>query len=725
MQASEISAIVHGYHGNPYGVLGAHLLPTGWTVRCWAPGRRSVSLLLNGKEYLMKQLDAAGLFVVDVPVEPVVYTYRSGDDTWEDPWRFRGLLSADDLHLHTEGTLLEAWRVMGAHVMEYGGVRGVRFAVWAPHAEAASVCGPFNRWNDAQHPMSKRDGGIWELFIPGLGDGDIYKYCLRSTKDMLKQLKADPYAFWAEVPPDTASRVFDLNRYQWNDHPWMEQRAQQDLLKRPFSLYEVHAESWRHGPNGEILNWDQLGDALIPYVQELGFTHIELMPIQEHPFSGSWGYQVTGYFAPTSRFGSPDQFRRFVDRCHQAGIGIILDWVPAHFPRDAHGLAYFDGTHLYEHADPRQGAHLDWGTLIFNFGRNEVCGFLIASALYWLREYHLDGLRVDAVASMLYLDYSREGGDWVPNMYGGRENLDAIDFLRRMNAEAHKVPGAVTIAEESTSFPGVSRPVYLGGLGFTMKWNMGWMHDMFRYFKTDPYFRRYSHQNITFSMLYAFTENFLLPISHDEVVHGKSSLIGKMPGDEWQRFANVRAFLSYMYGHPGKKLLFMGQEIGQYEEWNEKSQLAWPLLQFPLHKGLHDLLADLNRIYTTHPALYEVDFHWDGFEWIDIQDVDNSVISFQRHSKDKAETVVFICNFTPMPRHDYSVGVNSGGAWQQILNSDHPRYGGSGVNVMDVCTAEEIASHGRPWRLRVSLPPLGVMAFLSPDQKSAKLKQIP
>ena len=525
------------------------------------------------------------------------------------------------------------------------------------------------------------------------------------------QEKSDPYAFFAEAPPRTASIVWGLNNHTWADQAWMEARAHRNLLREPVSVYEVHLESWMRKPSHESLSYRELADRLVTYVRDLGYTHLELMPIMEHPFSGSWGYQVTGYFAPTSRFGTPDDFRYFVDRCHQAGLGVILDWVPGHFPRDAHGLWRFDGTALYEHADPRQGEHREWGTLIFNYGRNEVRNFLLSNALYWLREFHIDGLRVDAVASMLYLDYAREQGEWIPNRFGGRENLEAIDFLKRFNELVHQEPGAISIAEESTAWPGVSRPVYTGGLGFTMKWNMGWMHDMFQYFAKDSVFRKYHQQLITFSMLYAFTENFVLPVSHDEVVYGKRSLIYKMPGDEWQRFANTRAFLAYMFAHPGKKLLFMGTEFGQTNEWNHDTQLEWPLLQYPIHYKLQTMVKELNWLYRREPALFEVDDSYHGFEWIDLQDSESSIITFIRFARNREDFIVFACNFTPVPREGYRIGVPKAGLYRELFNTDSELFGGANLGNAGAVMAEEIPFHGRPASLNVTIPPLAVVAF--------------
>ncbi|MGC4051817.1 MAG: 1,4-alpha-glucan branching protein GlgB [Paludibaculum sp.] len=717
MKPGELDALVGGYHGDPFSLLGPHQDKDGWIIRALLPQAATASVRLPDDAVIpMERLHEGGLYAARMSDDPGAYRLRiehqrGGSSEIEDPYRFAPLLSSFDLHLHAEGTNYQSWNSMGAHLTEVNGTAGVRFAVWAPNAEMVSVAGDFNQWDVTRHPMRRRDSGIWELFVPGIGEGEIYKYFVRSRIYGVSGLKFDPYGFASEKPPKQASIVWNLARYQWSDQQWMEQRARTQWLERPISVYELHLESWMRNPDGEPLSYRELAAHLIPYVKRMGFTHLELMPIAEHPYSGSWGYQVVGYFAPTARFGNPDDFRYFVDQCHQNGIAIIVDWVPAHFPKDAHGLARFDGTACYEHDDPRLGEHKDWGTLIFNFGRNEVRNFLISNALFWLKEYHIDGLRVDAVASMLYLDYSREAGEWIPNKYGGRENLEAIDFLRKFNEEAHSVPGAVTIAEESTSYAGVSHPVYSGGLGFTMKWNMGWMHDMFAYFKSDPIYRRFNHNHITFSLLYAFTENFVLPISHDEVVHGKSSLIGKMPGDEWQRFANVRTFLAYMFAHPGKKLLFMGSELGQYEEWNWQGQIRWDLLQYPLHRGLSDFLRELNFLYQNEPSLYEVDYHWQGFEWIDFRDVDNSVISFIRRARNHENFLVIVCNFTPVVRHNYNVGVPTGGVYQEIMNSDWSHFGGSGV-----CNPGDLRSNsgkvqGRDNFISITLPPLAVTIY--------------
>jgi 1,4-alpha-glucan branching enzyme len=627
-----------------------------------------------------------------------------------DPYRFPPLLTSFELYLHGEGTNYESYRTLGAHPMECEGVEGVRFAVWAPNAEAVSIIGDFNDWDRDRHRMRQRDGGVWEIFMPGLEQGAQYKYFVLSRSGA-GQEKSDPYGFFAEVPPKTASIVWRLSNYNWGDSEWMSARGGRQWLHEAVSIYEVHLESWMRGPANEPLSYRELAHRLVEYAKRLGYTHLELLPVMEHPFSGSWGYQITGYYAPTSRFGTPDDFRYFVDQCHQSGLGVILDWVPAHFPRDAHGLRRFDGTALYEHEDPRQGEYREWGTMAFNYGRNEVRTFLLSNALYWLREFHIDGLRVDAVASMLYLDYARKEGEWIPNRYGGRENLEAIDFLRRFNELVHREPGAMTIAEESTSWPGVSRPVYLNGLGFTMKWNMGWMHDMFDYFSTDPVFRKYHQQNITFSMLYAFSENFVLPISHDEVVHGKAALVSKMPGDEWRRFANTRAFLAYMFGHPGRKLLFMGCEIGQTSEWNHADSVAWHLLQYPIHSRLQTMVKELNWLYRREPALHEVDDDYSGFEWIDFRDAEASIVSFIRFAQNRDDFIVFCCNFTPMPRQRYRIGVPKPGVYREILNTDAEMFGGSNMGNGGSAASEAVECHGRPFSLSVTLPPLAVVAF--------------
>jgi len=624
------------------------------------------------------------------------------------------ILTDFDLHLISEGSHYRTYEKLGAHPKIIEGTAGITFCVWAPNAEYVSVTGDFNAWNPDASPMKARgDSGIWECFIPSLPVGALYKYHVRSRFEGYSAEKADPYGFAAEIRPQTASKVWDLNGYRWNDQAWMETRPRRNIHTSAMSTYEVHLGSWMRVPaeNDRWLTYRELAHKLADYVHEMGFTHVELMPVSEHPFDGSWGYQTVGYFAPTSRFGSPDDFMYLVDTLHQRGIGVVLDWVPAHFPKDEHGLGYFDGTHLYEHADPRQGSHPDWGTFIFNYGRSEVRDFLLSNAVFWLDKYHIDALRVDAVASILYLDYGRKEGEWIPNQYGGRENLEAVSFLRRVNEVVHaEFPGVTVIAEESTAWPGVSRPVYLGGLGFGFKWNMGWMHDMLQYMSKDPVFRSHHHKLITFSMLYAFSENFILPFSHDEIVYGKGSMLRKMPGDDWQKFANLRLLYGFMYGHPGKKLLFMGNEFGQWNEWNHDTSLDWDLLEQSSHRGLQRWVRDLNTYYRSDPALYEADFDSAGFEWIDCDDNRTSVVSFLRRSP-RGENTVFVCNFTPVPRHNYRIGVPSGGFWKEELNSDAPLYGGSGQGNSGGVHAAPLPIHGRPYSLTLTLPPLAVVVF--------------
>jgi 1,4-alpha-glucan branching enzyme len=721
MHAAEVEAIVGGYHGDAFRVLGPHRVPAAeggdaWEVRAFLPQARSVELLFSGRSLPMTRSNDSGFFTAQLSEHPGVYRYRvthfdGSAIEQDDPYRFPLLLTDFELHLYGEGTHYDCSNMLGAHLKCVEGVPGVRFAVWAPNAECVFVTGDFNGWDQRRHPMRQRTGGVWELFIPGLGEGAVYKYFVKSRVGGYREMKADPCAFYAELPPKTGSIVANISRHQWGDQTWMDRRAQTDHLRQPMSIYEVHLGSWLRAEGHRMLTYRELADKLVSYAADMGYTHLELLPITEHPFSGSWGYQTTGYFAPTSRHGTPEDFMYFVDRCHQAGIGVIVDWVPAHFPRDAHGLAFFDGTHLYEHEDERQREHPDWGTRIFNFGRNEVRSFLISSALFWLKRYHIDGLRVDAVASMLYLDYSRKEGEWIPNRFGGRENLEAIEFLKIFNQKAHEVPGAITVAEESTSFPAVSRPVYAGGLGFTMKWNMGWMHDMLHYIKLDPVYRKFNHNDITFSMLYAFSENFVLPISHDEVVHMKGSFLGKMPGDEWQRFANARLFMAYMCGHPGKKLIFMGAEIGQYEEWNEEASLRWDLLQYDFHRKLQETNRALNRFYRSRPELWEVDYDWQGFDWVDLHDVEQSTISFLRWSAGRRSFLLWICNFTPVVRGHYRIGVPAPGFYREVFNTDAEIFGGSNVGNLGGVHSEPHASHGYPSSITITLPPLAAVVF--------------
>jgi 1,4-alpha-glucan branching enzyme len=629
-----------------------------------------------------------------------------------------------DLYLFGQGKNYRIYEKMGAHVRTVNGVTGVNFAVWAPNALTVSVIGDFNGWNRGTTPMYRRhnDLGVWECFVPGLSVGVLYKFAIYSRYNNYTADKTDPYGQAFELRPLTASIVTDIYKHEWQDSAWMQERGERQSLSSPIAIYEVHPGSWRHIPerhregSGEedrYMTYRELAHALAPYVKDLGFTHIELMPVTEYPFDGSWGYQVTGFYAPTSRFGTPEDFQYFVDYMHQQGIGVYLDWVPAHFPKDGYALSYFDGTHLYEYADSRKGEHKQWGTYVFDYGRSEVCNFLIASALFWLREYHIDGLRVDAVASMLYLDYLREDGEWVANQYGGREHLEAVDFLRQLNEAVYsEVAGTVTIAEESSAWPLVSRPTYVGGLGFTMKWNMGWMHDMLEYMHLDPIYRRYSHNNITFSLMYAYSENFVLPLSHDEVVHVKGSMINKMPGDIWQKFANLRAFYGYMWAHPGKKLLFMGAEFGQWHEWNFAESLDWHLLEpssLPYHARLRDFLRDLNLLYQKEPAFNLLDADPAGFSWIDVHDSDNSVISFMRKSKDVNDTLVFICNFTPVPRPGYRLGVPEAGEYYELINSDANRYGGSGLENLQPMPSAPMYWQSCPHSILLTLPPLSTV----------------
>ena len=615
---------------------------------------------------------------------------------------------ATELFLFGEGRNTQSWRFLGAHRARRAGRDGVRFRVWAPNAGRVSVIGDFNQWDGTRHPMrSLGESGVWEGFVDGLADCALYKFELVARHGGARLVRNDPFARAFEMRPATAGRVCGTSTHRWNDDDWMRARASRDWLHAPMTIYEVHAGSWRREADGGFCSWRRLGELLVPYVLEMGFTHIELLPITEHPLDESWGYQTTGYFAPTSRFGTPDDLRYFIDHMHQRGVGVILDWVPAHFPRDEHALARFDGTSLYEHEDPRRGEHRDWGTLIFNYGRNEVRNFLLASAIYWLEEFHIDGLRVDAVASMLYLDYSRSEGDWVPNEYGGRENLEAVGFLRQLNEVVHQqFPGAMVMAEESTAWPQVSRPTWLGGLGFSMKWNMGWMNDTLSYLTKDPVYRHYHHDLLTFGLIYAFSENFVLPFSHDEVVHGKGSMVGKLPGDQWQKFASLRLLYLYQYSHPGKKLLFMGGELAQWDEWDCQREIHWQLLEYPTHQGIQSLVRDLNRLYRDEPALHVLDFDPGGFEWIDCHDSSQSVLSFLR-SDGNGRTVAVVLNFTPVPRHGYRVGVPFAGRWRELLNSDSAFYGGSNVGNLGELRTDPVSWMGREQSLSLTLPPLG------------------
>jgi 1,4-alpha-glucan branching enzyme len=670
----------------------------------------------------MDRLHPDGIFEAAFPGRAAPFRYRlavteapGSVREIEDPYRFPSTLSDFDRLLLGEGTHYQSYERLGAHQAVLDGVAGVVFAVWAPNARRVSVVGDFDGWDGRRHPMRRHPGaGIWELFVPGLGEGARYKFEILGPDGGLLALKADPFAFEFELEePRTASVVASLEGHAWDEGSWAAERAHRNALDAPMAIYEVHLGSWRRVPEegNRFLTYRELGEALGDYVRDLGYTHVELLPLGEHPFYGSWGYQQIGAFAPTRRYGTAREFMGFVDALHRRGIGVILDWVPAHFPGDPHGLAYFDGTHLYEHADPRQGEHPEWGTLVFNYGRNEVANYLLGNALYWLERYHLDGLRVDAVASMLYLDYSKRPGDWLPNRYGGNENLEAIAFLRRFNELVYRYhPTAMTIAEESTSWPMVSRPTYVGGLGFGLKWNMGWMHDVLDYMRHDPVHRPYHHDRLTFGLLYAWHENFVLPLSHDEVVYGKGSLHGKMPGDGWQRFANLRALYGFMYGHPGKKLLFMGGEFGQMREWSHDTSLDWHLLgQGPYHRGLQALVRDLNGVYRTEPALHEVDFEPAGFEWMDCSDAQQSVVAFVRRARDPRNLVLVVCNFTPVPRHGYRVGVPVEGFYRELLNTDAGFYGGSNLGNAGGVRAEPRPWAGQPWSVTLTLPPLAVL----------------
>jgi 1,4-alpha-glucan branching enzyme len=709
-------------HPDPHSVLGAHPTPSGVFVRVYRPDAQRVEVEALGKRYpLEARTDAPGIFegrlpMIQVPPYVVLVDYPgSASFSLRDPYAFLPTLGPSDLHFVGEGTHRRLWERLGAHPMQHQGVFGTAFVVWAPNADGVSVVGDFNGWDGRLNPMrSMGESGLWELFVPDVNEGTRYKYEIH-PKHGGPFLKADPLALRTEVPPLTASVVHHLHHFRWNDEPYLARRKQGSALQKPMSIYEVHVGSWRVVPEegNRPLTYRELGPQLAAHVKKLGFTHVELLPIAEHPFGGSWGYQVSSYYAPSARFGHPDDFRHFVDTMHAHDIGVIVDWVPGHFPRDAFALAKFDGTSLYEHADPRKGAHPDWGTLIFNFGRNEVRNFLIANALFWCSEYHIDGLRVDAVASMLYLDYSRAPGEWIPNRFGGRENDEAISFLRELNNTLQaQHPDVLVMAEESTSWPQVSGPTKNGGLGFTHKWNMGWMHDTLKYFEKDPVHRKWHHHQLTFGLLYAFSENFVLPLSHDEVVHGKRALLSKMPGDEWQQFANLRALYAWMWAHPGKKLLFMGGEFGQRSEWNASHSLDWHLLGYERHQKLMHFVATLNETYQREGALFETDFHPPGFQWIQADAADNSVYAFVRRGRNPWREIVCVANLTPVVRHDYRIGIPSGGYWGEILNTDDAQFGGGGVSNAPM-KADRKPWDGHPGSLSLTLPPLGVL-WLSP-----------
>lgn len=712
---SALDALAGGWHSDPFSLLGIHREAGARIVRTLQPQATTVALVsVNGKVLCpMQKVHPGGLFEAAMPKRARRYRLRvtSADGysyETEDPYRFPTSLGDLDLYLMGQGTHRDIFRKLGAHPIEMLGIRGTVFAVWAPNASRVSVIGSFNDWDGRRHIMRVHPGnGIWEIFMPGVGPGDKYKFEMLDRNGALLPFKSDPLGQYQEAPPGNASVVYE-SHYQWQDHDWAGRKTTNPIMDHAISIYEVHLGSWqRSGDECAYLTYRELAEKLVAYVRDMNFTHVELLPVTEYPFDGSWGYQPIGMFAPTQRFGDPDDFRYLVDSFHQAGIGVIMDWVPAHFPKDEHGLRHFDGTALYEHEDPRKGEHSDWGTLIFNYGRREVINYLVGSALYWIDEFHIDSLRVDAVASMLYLDYSREEGEWLPNKDGGNEHLEAVDFIRKLNEIIHTYK-ATSYAEESTAWPGVSRPTDAGGLGFTYKWNMGWMNDTLSYMAEDPVHRKYHHNKMTFGLVYAFDENFILPLSHDEVVHGKGSLLGKMPGDDWQRFANLRAYYGFMYAHPGKKLLFMGAEIAQEREWNHDASLDWHLLQDPKHQGVQTLVRDLNRVYRDTRALHELDFSGEGFEWVDWQDADSSVLCWLRRATD-GSFVVCISNFTPLVRFGYRVGVPQAGCYSELINTDSEKYGGSGVGISGEIHSQDVAAHGRQQSLQMDLPPLATV----------------
>ena len=726
----QIAQILTNNLVDPFAVLGMHWEKDGISVRVYAPEARSVEVVRRiGKDTVcsMTRVHDDGIFEYALPDEKRFFDYdlvmRLHDGTIKrtaDAYSFLPVMTEQSRYFFNEGTHERPYDDLGSHVRTIHGVRGTVFAVWAPNAKRVSVVGEFSSWDGRRFPMRLLGAsGVWELFIPGLDYGVVYKYEIKKHDRDHLVLKTDPYGYYQESPPNHGTIVFDIDSYKWGDTAWIDKRAKSNLLDRPMSIYELHLGSWRKAgptPGADFLNYRDLAHQIVDYVKKMGFTHIELMPVQDHPYIPSWGYQVGGFYAPNHRFGNPAEFQYFVDYLHRNDIAVIMDWVPGHFPKDAYGLAYFDGSHLYEYSDPREGEHKDWGTLIVNLGRSEVKSFMVANALYWIEKYHIDGLRVDAVASMLYRDYSRKGSDWIPNKYGGRENIESIEFLRTMNRLVHeRFPGAVTIAEESTAWPMVSRPPYVGGLGFTYKWNMGWMNDMLAYFSKDPIFRKYHHNQITFGLWYAFAENFVLVVSHDEVVHGKRSLLEKMPGDQWQKYANVRAFLGFMWGHPGKKLLFQGQEFGMHWEWDAMQSINWHIIDQDedkaRHQGLARLVADLNHLYQREGALWEQDFVNEGFAWIDLADSSSSVVSFLRMGKDPENMLVVACNFTPAVHHFYRIGVPNAGKYREVLNTDAIEYGGSGAGNSGGVVAEEIECHGRPFSVSLTLPPLGVLFF--------------
>lgn len=720
-----VQALLAARHADPFAVLGPHETQNGVVIRALVPDAESVSVVPGDGSGDISLISRGGGFFEDLIKQRMSrFPYRlraaNAGGQWEfvDPYALPPVLGATDDYLFVEGTHRQLYERLGAHPMQFEGIDGVHFAVWAPRAQRVSVVGDFNAWDGRRHQMRKRiDSGLWEIFAPGVEEGFVYKYEIISNDGRLLPLKADPVGFSGELRPSTASIVAHTGSFVWTDADFLDRHRNGDPRRKPMTIYEVHLGSWMRGDNGQFLSYDELARQLIPYVSDLGFTHIELLPISEHPLDASWGYEPIGLFAPTRRFGDPAGFARFVDKAHAAGLGVILDWVPAHFPTDIHGLAKFDGKPLYEHADPRLGFHPDWNTAIYDFGRREVTAFLAANALFWLDRYHVDGLRVDAVASMLYLDYSRKPGEWLPNFDGGNDNRDAVAFLKRVNELVYAThPGAVTIAEESTAWPGVSTPTHAGGLGFGFKWNLGFMHDTLDYMALEPVHRKWHHDRLTFGLLYAFSENFVLPLSHDEVVHGKASLINKMPGDDWQKFANLRAYYGFMWAHPGKKLLFMGQEFAQRREWNEDCPLDFHLLEYPLHKGIQLLVRDLNRLHQTQLALHARDCEPEGFRWIVVDDRDQSVVAFARYGEPQDPPVVMVANFTPVPRHGYRIGLPWPGWWREILNTDAEIYGGSGVGNLGGVAANDIPSHGLPASAEVTLPPLAAIYFQFSDR---------
>ena len=727
LNMNELQLIVNAAHGDPHTVLGMHEIELDGkeclVVRVFNPQAQNVTVIDDkypSRTYPMDRIHSEGFFECVIPTRKKWFRYQLKfegyeDNEWQtyDPYSFSPGISDMDIYLFNQGTHYNIYEKLGANPTVIDGVEGVLFGVWAPNAKRVSVIGEFNAWDGRRNPMRLLAGsGIWEIFIPGLKDNDRYKFEIKSSHGDILQ-KSDPYGKFAELRPSTTSLIYDINGYDWQDAEWYEEQKKTDKYNRPMNIYEVHMGSWkRDEETGRFLSYVELADSLVDYVKEMGYTHIEMLPIEEHPFDGSWGYQVTGYYAPTSRYGNPKEFMYFVDKCHQAGIGVLLDWVPAHFPKDAHGLARFDGSALYEHEDPRQGEHPEWGTLIFNYGRNEVKNFLISNALYWVEKYHIDGLRVDAVASMLYLDYAKSDGQWVANKYGGRENIDAVEFMKHMNSIMEKQhPEVYMIAEESTSWAGVSKSADEDGLGFSLKWNMGWMNDFLEYVAKDPIYRKYHHNNLTFGMVYAYTEKFVLVLSHDEVVHGKHSMLDKMPGDLWQKFANLRASYGFMFGHPGKKLLFMGGEFGQFIEWNEKRPLDWFLLEYDHHRTMLEFAKDLNHVYLENEALWRKDFEGEGFEWIDCNDNEKSIYSFIRRGNAKEDTLVILVNFTPNTYEDFRVGVPFEGEYEEILNSDDLKYGGSGVTNVGVKRSDKIEYNGREDSIGLRLAPLSVTIF--------------